>query len=130
MEGRLGHFLEDLAVEQFSLLGDEAQVAQRMIGFDAERPDLRATDDWFRFFNYRHGRKVSLGGVGAQVHFPVVNSPFVPQVNRGGTGCYFHNQFRRVAKEGVFVLVSLLLALARSGRDVGWISQQNPDGQS
>jgi hypothetical protein len=34
---------------------------------------LRATDDWFRRFNDRHGTKVSLRGVAAQVHFPVVN---------------------------------------------------------
>ena len=71
VEGRLGHFVEDLAVEQFGLLGDEAQVAQRMIGFDAERPDLRTTDDWFRCFNYRHGVKVILPGVAAQVQLIV-----------------------------------------------------------
>src|ERR1039458_975924 len=65
--------MENLTVEQFGLLGDEAQVAQRMIGFDAERPDLRATDDWFRCFNDRHGTELSLRGVAAQVHFPVVN---------------------------------------------------------
>src|ERR1035441_1299682 len=44
-----------------------------MIGFDAEGPDLRITDDWFRCFNYRHGTKVILRGVAAQVDFPVVN---------------------------------------------------------
>ena len=71
VEGRLGHFVEDLAVEQFGLLGNEAQVAQRMIGFDTERPDLRATDDWFRCFNYRHGTKVILRGVAAQVPLPL-----------------------------------------------------------
>ena len=72
VEWRLGHFVEDLAVEQFGFLGDKAQVAQRMIGFDAERPNLRATDDWFRCFNDRHGTKVSLRGVAAQVRFPAI----------------------------------------------------------
>ena len=76
MEGRLGHFVEDLTVEEFGFLRDEAQFTQRMIGFDAERPDLRAWDDWFRCFTCRHGTKVSLHGVGAQVDFQAANKCF------------------------------------------------------
>jgi hypothetical protein len=63
--------VEDLAVEQFGFLRDEAQVGQRMIGFDAERPDRRATEGWFRCFNSRHRSKVILGDFAAQAHFPV-----------------------------------------------------------
>jgi hypothetical protein len=45
VERRLGLLEKSLAVEQFGFLRDEAQVVQRMVSLDAQRPNLRATDD-------------------------------------------------------------------------------------
>lgn len=53
-----GHFVENLAVEQFRFLRHKPQFAQRVVGLHGERPDARSVGDCVRCFNCRHGRKL------------------------------------------------------------------------
>ena len=67
VQGGLGHFVIDGAVEQLGFLRDEAEVAQRMIGLDAQRPDLRAGSNWLGCFGCRHVANLVLRGGGVQL---------------------------------------------------------------
>src|SRR5439155_7479697 len=59
VQGGFGHLVENLAVEQFGLLGNQAHFAQRMICLHGERQDLRVADLCFRFFDFRHARNLA-----------------------------------------------------------------------